>query len=131
MNTVTLKTAVFTATAAVVTLIAAFAVTVPAFATVRSGDEYEKIHYSDLDLATAEGAQHLLSRLSHAARDLCTHHEDPLWRAQRHGQCYEGTLADAVNEIGSPKLTAEYHRHLAGSAQRVSAVSRGSTPRVG
>lgn len=64
------------------------------------------VSYRDLDLSTMAGAQTLYQRIGKAATKVCGYQggafpEEQLWRA-----CYKGAIADAVNKVNSPLLTA-------------------------
>jgi UrcA family protein len=66
--------------------------------------------YSDLDLATVQGANILLKRIDLAAQDACggePSHSPLLPRAVAHfDQCVEAAVNDAVARVGEPLVLA-------------------------
>ena len=72
------------------------------------------VRFSDLNLASPEGAGILYNRIRDAAREACGPRfaswypgVPEKWKA-----CYEETLASAIRQIDRPMLTALYARHL-------------------
>jgi UrcA family protein len=74
------------------------------------------VHYDDLNLSSAAGANRLYDRIEGAARISCgdwgrsfLEHSD--WKS-----CYQRAIADAVAAVNSPVLTAVYNQKHPGSA---------------
>lgn len=65
------------------------------------------IAYSDIDLSKSDGPQLLYKRMASAARTVCDQ-PDPreLRRQIAYKACYQKALDEAVQQIGSPELTA-------------------------
>lgn len=96
----------FQALCAVTLAIAAIAAPAGAAETTRTQVE---VRYADLNLETQAGAQVLLRRLDHAARQACgverggrgfAHH--------RQSECAARALSKAVTAVGSPMLAQAY-----------------------
>jgi UrcA family protein len=79
-----------------------------------SGPATARISYADLNLNSEAGARTLYQRLKRAAERVCD-------GVDRRGigprECYETALADAVNDVGAPRLQA-LHRGSGVSARR-------------
>ena len=67
------------------------------------------ISYSDLDVATTDGASALLRRITYASEDVCRRELGVngyfLWR-----NCVREAIARAVADVDNPLVTARYHR---------------------
>lgn len=67
-----------------------------------------RIGFRDLDLSVAEDVAELYSRIKSAARLVCTDSSSP-WDAKRMEfleNCYTAAVAEAVERIDQPQLTA-------------------------
>jgi UrcA family protein len=65
----------------------------------------EKVSYSDVNLATATGASILYSRIERAAGRVCGP-DNVLGQHFEWTRCRSRAIADAVNKVNSPLLTA-------------------------
>lgn len=80
-----------------------------------SADEDEQpvhmvVNYGDLDLSVAAGASSLYQRLKRAAWRACDKPEGGFGDPATWLHCYHDTLARAVRDVGSAKVTALYNR---------------------
>lgn len=67
------------------------------------------VKYGDLNLKSAEGAQHLYRRIEAAARQVCPVVLRGLSPSQTHQKsCIQKAVRDAVASIGEPELTKLY-----------------------
>ena len=67
------------------------------------------VRYSDLNLATPEGAQTLYGRIEQAARKVCGSESDGgrfLTPGPSYSACFRKAVDDAVNHVNRPTLTA-------------------------
>lgn len=112
------------------TLIAlAAALAAPAFAHASSADltpdtAHVKVSFSDLNLDRARDASVLLERVQTAALESCgaSAFSLPDYRdAVQHSACYRAGVAQAVNQIDAPKLTALYGARAAMTAGQADA----------
>jgi len=75
-----------------------------------AGEPQRIVHFGDLDISMQDGASVLLSRLGHAADEVCgrmpSMHE-PDHRA-RYRTCVRKALDDAVAQVASPVVSALY-----------------------
>jgi UrcA family protein len=70
------------------------------------------VKYSDLDLATDEGASKLYSRIATAAHVVCPEPNSRDLRAFASGKtCQSEAIARAVRDVHSPRLAAAYSAH--------------------
>jgi UrcA family protein len=74
------------------------------------------VHYRDLDLSTAAGADWLYHRIEGAARFSCGDEGRSLREQSDWKSCYQRAIADAVAAVNSPALTAVYNREHPESA---------------
>jgi len=63
------------------------------------------VKFGDLNIATAEGAAALYTRIRTAARLVCSQ-PDPLWNTR---SCVDKAIADAVTKVNQPALFAVYN----------------------
>jgi UrcA family protein len=95
-------------------LAASVALADPVSGPQRVGPPPVTVRFSDLNLASAEGARILYHRIQAAARKAC----GPNFAAwypgvpQKWNACYDETVASAVRQIDRPMLTALYERRL-------------------
>ena len=68
----------------------------------------KRVSYADLDISTPAGAKVLYSRITRAAKDVCSSYTgfDPLGAAQLRNRCVDFAIANAVKDVGSPALSA-------------------------
>ena len=66
------------------------------------------VNYRDLNLSTIEGATALYQRLKNAARRVCDEPSSGLDEHRAYQACFRAAMADAVNKVNSPLLTAVY-----------------------
>jgi UrcA family protein len=68
-----------------------------------------EVSYDDLDLARAEGASTLYTRIQHAAQDVCEVNTvtQPRKLILEH-QCVRKAVDDAVHRVDNPNLTSVY-----------------------
>jgi UrcA family protein len=77
------------------------------------GPEPVTVRFSDLNLASPEGAGILYNRIRDAARKAC----GPSFASwypgvpEKWNACYEETVASAIRQVDRPMLTALYERH--------------------
>ena len=72
-----------------------------------------KLQYSQAELASAGGAQHLYRRIQFAARQACGDADGrELMRYFLAKRCYQRAVDEAVAQVGAPSLTA-LHRSRA------------------
>lgn len=89
------------------------------------------VHYGDLDLNSAMGAEHLYRRLSVASREVCGDEMEiiDLQQLSDIRTCRKEALEDAVATVDTPLLTAAYEHHHPGevlvSENRTSSSSSG------
>ena len=68
-----------------------------------------EVSYSDLDLAHAEGASTLYTRIEHAAHNVCELNTVPQPRKLiLEHQCVRKAVDEAVHRVDDPNLTAVY-----------------------
>jgi UrcA family protein len=87
-------------------------------ATALAGDAREmhiKVNFSDLNLATINGATTLYQRIEGAARFVCGEpgrrlDEQRYWRS-----CYGDAVNHAVTEVNNPLLTSLYRKQYGGA----------------
>jgi len=81
------------------------------------------VHYSDLDLDRSADAGRLYARITRAAGQVCRHSVDHLSaRAQAAlSKCVKTAVADAVDRVGHPNLTAVHAARLGRAAATVAA----------
>jgi len=86
-----------------------FALVVPAFAADPPNPSIT-VRYSDLNLTTEDGAKALYQRIARAARTVCDEALPPRdsLRISHWSQCYQDSVARAVDQVNSAKLTAMY-----------------------
>ena len=77
------------------------------------------MNYSDLNLATREGAATLLARIRGAARQVCGEESQRLDLQHAWQLCYEGSVKAAVAAVDSPLLSA-----LASGHRRPAVIAR-------
>lgn len=106
------NTSVFLMWAAV--LAASVALADPASGARVIGPAPVTVRFSDLNLASPEGAGILYNRIRAAAREAC----GPSFASwypgvpEKWNACYEETVATAIRQVDRPMLTALYARHL-------------------
>lgn len=94
--------ALFAATLAIAAIVA------PAGAAETTRTQVQ-VHYADLNLETRAGAQILLRRLDHAARQACGVERGARGFApRRQSECAARALSKAVTTVGSPMLAQAY-----------------------
>ncbi|HET7132387.1 MAG TPA: UrcA family protein [Gammaproteobacteria bacterium] len=73
-----------------------------------------RVHYADLNLGTASGAEQLYRRISFAAHEVCGDVTVPSFVNQNRAyrECRRTAVEDAVAKVDRPKLTALYDRHF-------------------
>jgi UrcA family protein len=73
-----------------------------------------RVHYADLNLSTASGAEELYRRISFAAHEVCGDVTVPSFVNQNRAyrECRRTAVEDAVAKVDRPKLTALYDRHF-------------------
>jgi UrcA family protein len=70
------------------------------------------VKYSELDLATDEGASKLYNRIATAARVACPDSNSRDLRASASGKaCQSEAIARAVRDVHSPRLAEAYNAH--------------------
>jgi len=74
----------------------------------------ERIFYSDLDLATPQGAREMLKRITETAVELCAPSRSPVIvrpaTAENTARCRAEAIERAVARLQAPMVTAEYDR---------------------
>ena len=111
----------------------------PAMATVsvRPGDQEQTqkmlVHYEDLNVNTAAGAEQLYHRISLAAHAVCTDVGLPssLTLHRIYKQCRQTAMEQAVAAVDRPKLTALYDQHFPDNPLVAAKVSGRSLRSVG
>jgi UrcA family protein len=85
---------------------AAFAAVAGESPTVQS----RNVHYGDLNLESQQGVAQLYSRLSYAARRVCSDGHTWSGAAQKSAEskCIHNAIANAVSKVNKPQLTAFY-----------------------
>ena len=91
--------------------LAAFAATLALPVSAQAAAYQVVVHYGDLKLSNAVGAQSLLLRLKAAARQACggTPDRGDLGRMRDYHTCLNGSLDQAVATVDAPMLSALYH----------------------
>jgi UrcA family protein len=91
--------------------LAAFAATLALPVSAQAAAYQVVVHYGDLKLSNAVGAQSLLLRLKAAARQACggTPGRGDLGRMRDYHTCLSGSLDQAVATVDAPMLSALYH----------------------
>jgi UrcA family protein len=69
------------------------------------------VQFSDLNLATAEGAAALYDRIALAARRVCPFLESAMIQAPAVQDCFHKAIADAVLQVKAPRLVDSYNAH--------------------
>ena len=102
-------------TALVVLLAAALPV---AASQATAGSDTMRVHYSDLNLSTAEGVATLYDRIRSAAADYCepTRKITGTRVSPGYDRCVRDAVATTVRQIGNPELTA-LHASRKGTSQ--------------
>jgi UrcA family protein len=94
-------------------------------ATVSSAEEHTTppqvvVKFADLDLSTAQGAVALYGRIRGAADDVCSRMYISTEAYRRHKDvCLQKLIADAVNKVNQPSLSAVYASKYSVSAPMV------------
>jgi UrcA family protein len=75
------------------------------------------VRYHASDLNSRAGAERLLKRVSGAAMRVCSDEDwmDFEFDSRDYHQCRKAAIADAVEQVNRPTLTAAYDRHFGGS----------------
>ena len=72
------------------------------------------IRFGDLDLASQDGSEAMLQRISHAALNACGASgfslQDYRWATKR-SVCYRSSMDRAVAELAAPAVTQLYQQH--------------------
>jgi UrcA family protein len=95
------------------------------FATVSSANEGTTppqviVKFADLDLSTSQGAVALYGRIRGAAEDVCSRMYISTEAYRRHKDvCLQKLIADAVNNVNQPSLSAVYASKYSVSAPMV------------
>jgi UrcA family protein len=92
----------------------------PALATtsVRGNEQQDVrlavVHYGDLNLDTAKGAETLYRRMNGAAHRVCSDGGMPSYSIVNHDYqlCRQTAIEQAVEKIDRPKVTVLYDRHF-------------------
>ncbi len=107
-------------TALIVSALAALGLSAPALAGSPSlSMSHEQVTlevpYGDLDLSRPAGAKTMVYRIRHAAADACG--GEPYIREMRERRifkiCLRQAMAEAIDELRAPLVTAAYERELA------------------
>ncbi|WP_375290668.1 UrcA family protein [Qipengyuania sp.] len=91
--------------------LAALAIATPALASPATNTNTAKVHYSDLDLSTADGVKALRSRVRSAAEDVCD--MDGAWKSRNLTKaqiCMRVAMSEAQPQIG--KAVAMYGKTI-------------------
>jgi UrcA family protein len=74
----------------------------------------ERVFYTDLNLATPQGAKAMLKRIADTVAELCEPERSPAIippaRADNTARCRAEAMAQAVARLNAPLVTAEYDR---------------------
>lgn len=95
-------------------LAASAALADPASGPPKVGPAPVTVRFSDLNLATPEGAGILYNRIRDAATEACGPRFASWYPGvpKKWNACYEETVASAIRQVDRPMLTALYARHL-------------------
>ncbi len=103
-----MKTRIKVGIAAVAGLMVLGAAAAPASAWQYLGPDVA-VHYADLDITTAAGAEALYERIQQAAVSVCPQADGrPLARYMTVIRCRNEVVARAVSSVSSPRVTAVY-----------------------
>ena len=118
--------------AAAATLVAGpLLVTDPAWASISDTQTRSvPLRYDPRDLNTDKGADHLLSRISGAASEVCDEGGSMLQiESSAYRVCRHDAIAHAVVDVNRPTVTAAYNRHFAEPGRGLHAAA-GAQPTV-